>query len=247
MFHVERRAILGYCWGFLSENSGGSRLGPLANILFVESTLPARSNTLKPKKNVMELPTMPFEYLNRRDQLYYIRVAEGRNGKLCFTLTTSRAGRLADEIPDGMEIHEIPETGQAVLRKKRPTQILELEREALRQAVARQTGEGMSLVEVEAKALVVYLNDVEQPDEPDLWRAYVRRMARRDARYSKLMRFELAETRPRQFTVSRWCFLGSIDTWFPLDGPAPLTKLMEKYVKHLGKASFFELMGWPNR
>jgi hypothetical protein len=61
------------------------------------------------------------------------------------------------------------------------------------------------------------------------------------SQYSKMMRFELVDAECRLFVAQRWCFLGSIDQWIFLDGPAPLSQLVDKYVRHLGKESFFEL------
>ena len=43
------------------------------------------------------------------------------------------------------------------------------------------------------------------------------------------------------FVVERMCFRGRIDGWHGLDG-GPLEKLVERYVPHIGKDSFFELM-----
>ena len=59
--------------------------------------------------------------------------------------------------------------------------------------------------------------------------------------YHKMLRFTLTDETTRQFSVDRWCFRGSIDDWFFLDC-GELRKLVEKYCRHLGKESFFELM-----
>ncbi len=60
--------------------------------------------------------------------------------------------------------------------------------------------------------------------------------------FSKTLRFVLADAEERFFCVQRWCFRGAIDDWIWLDGPAPLPRLVEKYVRHLGKDSFYELI-----
>ena len=59
--------------------------------------------------------------------------------------------------------------------------------------------------------------------------------------YHQMLPFTLTDETTRQFSVDRWCFRGSIDDWFPLNY-GELPKLVEKYCKHLGKESFFELM-----
>lgn len=180
---------------------------------------------------------MPFEYISRREKKYYVRIAAGKNGKPRYTLTGSRTGQLADAMPEGFEIFELPETGHAVLRKKQPTEILESERDTLQHAVERQVGRGLARVEIDPKALVVYVTEIDA--FRDLKPAH---LLAKYITFSKMMRFELATATPREFTVDRWCFRGSIDNWLPLDGPAPLNTLIAKYVKHLGQESFFELV-----
>jgi hypothetical protein len=64
----------------------------------------------------------------------------------------------------------------------------------------------------------------------------------RRARYEKMLRFTLTDASPRRFSAERWCFLGSIDNWYFLDGDKPLHHLLEAFVPHLGKESFFELV-----
>lgn len=45
----------------------------------------------------------------------------------------------------------------------------------------------------------------------------------------------------RLFTIERFCFLGGIDDWIYIGGPDSLGKQAKKFIKHLGKESFFEL------
>jgi hypothetical protein len=59
--------------------------------------------------------------------------------------------------------------------------------------------------------------------------------------FYQMLRFTLVDEKARSFSADRWCFRGSIDDWFPLDC-GELRKLVEKYCRHLGKDSFFELM-----
>jgi len=57
-----------------------------------------------------------------------------------------------------------------------------------------------------------------------------------------MMRFTLVDGKARRFAVERWCFLGSIDDWFPLSGGGDLKGLVARYCPHLGQESFYELM-----
>jgi hypothetical protein len=63
-------------------------------------------------------------------------------------------------------------------------------------------------------------------------------------RYSPVFRFTLVDPQERLSIAERFCFRGSIDDWMHLagGGPDPLERLAKRYVKHLGKESFYELM-----
>ena len=59
------------------------------------------------------------------------------------------------------------------------------------------------------------------------------------------MRFTLIDEDERTFRCQRWCFRGSIDGWIDLwmsGGSGPLADLVERYLPHIGKESFYELM-----
>ncbi|BAY81551.1 hypothetical protein NIES267_10280 [Calothrix parasitica NIES-267] len=63
----------------------------------------------------------------------------------------------------------------------------------------------------------------------------------RSISYSPMLRFVLNDEQKRIFMTERFCFLGSIDDWIEIGEPDILKKLVEKYVKHLEKESFYEL------
>jgi hypothetical protein len=63
-----------------------------------------------------------------------------------------------------------------------------------------------------------------------------------NANYHKMMRFTLSDAEERLFSMDRWCFMGDIDDWYLIEGDQTLVVLAEKYVRHLGKESFFDLM-----
>ncbi len=63
----------------------------------------------------------------------------------------------------------------------------------------------------------------------------------RSATYSPIMRFILEDNKKRLFTTERFCFMGSIDDWIYIGGTDSLNKQAKKFIRHLGKESFFEL------
>jgi hypothetical protein len=58
--------------------------------------------------------------------------------------------------------------------------------------------------------------------------------------YFPMMQFLLEDEQRRTFIAQRYCFIGSIDDWIDI-GHGPLTRLVKRYVKHLGQESYFDL------
>lgn len=57
--------------------------------------------------------------------------------------------------------------------------------------------------------------------------------------FEPLLRFALDDPQRRLFSVSRWCFRGSIDGWSRLSARGDLTTLAERTVPHLASESYF--------
>lgn len=198
---------------------------------------------------------MPVEYVNRKGARYYLQSGKTRSGKPRYYFGRKLTGTPVEEVPDGYEIYESPEAGQVYLRKSKPTEISPFERELVCDRIRRLARLEYFIVDVQQNSLVVYmpatdetaiegliemLDDTVLPGSARGQKAKDEMM--RASTYSKMMRFELVDFDERLFRVERWCFLGSIDQWIHLDGPAPLPDLVGKYVRHLGKETFFELM-----
>src|SRR5262249_41563709 len=130
-------------------------------------------------------------------------------------------GQLVESIPEGHEVYENPDA-QVFLRKKLPRFITDREVALVRQGLRKYAQHQHCMADVREKYIVVY-----HSERGDL--------------YKKMLRFPLVDQDPRRFAAERWCFLGSIDDWFPLSGSGDLAKLVERYCPHIGKESFFEL------
>jgi hypothetical protein len=59
---------------------------------------------------------------------------------------------------------------------------------------------------------------------------------------SPAFRFKLIDKHERRFEALRFCFRGSVDDWFSLHDVGSLDELCQRYLKHMGKESFYELM-----
>jgi len=196
-----------------------------------------------------------YEYRNRKGDLYLLQQTESKTGKPRYYFGRNMKGTPVEEIPDGYEVYEKPDTAQVYCRKAKPTAILPVEKEIVSEAVERLSPAELFLVDVEPDSLVVYLPNTDRQEARSLANEIVGDMgffARRveqavtnmvsRSQFHKAMRFSLADKDQRLFEVERWCFRGSIDDWIYLDGPAELSDLVEKFTPHLGDESFYELM-----
>lgn len=140
------------------------------------------------------------------------------------------------------------------MRKVRPSRITTDERELLSEGIRKQAGLTSFIIDVVDDSLVVYIcdNDIgalvdifgRQPDPEQ--KASLTEYAARHAYYFPMLQFLLdEEEEDRLFVVRRWCERRSMEGWIYLSGPdesAPLAKLIDRYVPHLGKDSFYELI-----
>ncbi len=163
-----------------------------------------------------------------------------------------RSGEPVEEMPEGYELFEHPEQGLVFVRKIRPSRILPEERDNLMAWTRELAGTEYFIVGVEDDSLVVY-SPGNAPAESGaifdkLGPVLPGRMAEleeyfaKNAAYSAMFRFKLVDEEKRLFSVDRWCFKGSINSWFPLASGQSLENQARKFLPHLCEESFFELM-----
>jgi hypothetical protein len=192
---------------------------------------------------------MAIEHVNRRGDTFYLHEGKTKTGKPKFFFSRKKEGTLAASIPAGYEVYENP-NAQVFLRKVVPRLVTEDEVATIDHGVREQAGLTYFLIDVKGKDIIVYLanEDVSFLEERVFPRfgllpeSALARALPKLLSYSPMMRFTLVGEDPRLFAVWRWCFLGSIDDWFPLSGVGDLKKLVAKYCPHLGRESFYELM-----
>lgn len=196
-----------------------------------------------------------FTHTNRRGDVYHLQSKPAKKGGVKYSFARKLSGEPVGAMPEGYEARELPDNSQVVIRKVLVSEIKPSEKKELEKMIAAADKRLRFIVDVEKEALVVYVSDVTDKDvawctEPidgiapmnaqakKGWMDYLYRMET----YTKMMRFTLDDKKSRLFSVDRWCFLGSIDKWYYLESGEMLKTLAAKYVKHLGKESFFELM-----
>jgi hypothetical protein len=150
-------------------------------------------------------------------------------------------------MPEGYEVYENP-NGQVFLRKKKPTMISDSEIRVVDEGMRKYSDIEHYKLDTKNNAIIVYLADQDaETIEKLLPERYIAKYGGMEKaldfilEYSPMMRFVLTDNEKKRFVVERYCFLGSIDDWINIGGPDKLENLIKRYLKHLGKESFFEL------
>jgi len=206
-----------------------------------------------------------FTYTSRDGQTYYPHVVQRTDGRDIYVMRKRRDGALR-LLPAGYEVRESIQ-GRVSVRRKRPRLISAAEERLLRSALAQSRPFAYEL-DVEGRSATVYASaqdrkcfaeslDAEFADgfadaltktlakryPPELVAMFRARRRRQDAkrpRFYPLLRFVIADRTKRLFAVERVCFTGE-SSWIRLE-VLPLSAAVMKYLPHLGRDSFFDLM-----
>jgi hypothetical protein len=191
---------------------------------------------------------VPITYTNAKDKTYYLHQGTTKTGKPKYYFSTQPEGTWAEAIPEGFEIYENP-NAQVFLRRIPPKIITDEERQVVEDGMRKYAEVQDYKIDVKGNAIVVYTADQDIETLADVFkdmysgpsaRTQLRTLLRQGIHYSPMLQFLLEDEPRRLFTAQRYCFRGAIDDWIDI-GYGPLTTLVKRYVKHLGKESYFEL------
>ncbi len=190
---------------------------------------------------------MTIQYVNRKGDIYFLHQGKTKTDKPKWFFSKKPTGELADSIPDGFEIYE-NYNAQVFLRKIVPRLVTDEEVAIVEDGIRTLAKVNYFLTEVKEGSIIICLanTDILEDGLRTTFgfrdRAEWERKMERFLTYTPMMRFNLIDPQGRRFDVDRWCFRGSIDDWFSLSGAGELSKLVKKYVPHLGQESFYELL-----
>ncbi len=190
---------------------------------------------------------MNIIHTSRTGKRYYLHLRPRKDGKPNYFFSTDPEGPMADTIPAGYEVYESI-AGQVFLRRKTAQVISEEELDRVRQALSTHAEGWRYKAEIKKNMIVVHEADQDitwiECLAPRLGPASLREAVIKTAHYMAVLRFILVDQANRQFAVQRYCFRGSVDRWISIgeDSPSELSTLVKKYVRHLGKDSFYDLM-----
>jgi hypothetical protein len=193
---------------------------------------------------------MALEYVNRRGDHYYVQQGLTKTGKPKYFSSKKPGESPLDAMPEGYEFRENPADGMVSLRKVRPSAILPIERQLL-ERLLDELSTVSGIVDLEEDSLVVYTSGIAEEEAaetiaelagPGINQRATQDYIRSHALYHPMLRFRLTAKEERLYSADRWCFLGSIDDWYPIAVNRPLDALAKELLPHLGGDSFFELV-----
>lgn len=207
----------------------------------------------------------PFAYTNADGDTYYLHVLRRGRGHTRYVMRKRAAGAAA-VLPEGYEIRENVH-GQVSVRRTRRRYFTEAEEGLLTSQLKRLRPLAYRL-DIDGRTATVYASALDRkcfsesldaefangfadaltktlegrysPDLIALFRARRKDKDAKRARFYPLLRFVLVDGDVRRFAVERVCFTGD-QAWMRLE-VLPLTAAMMRYLPHLGKDSFFDLM-----
>jgi len=183
-----------------------------------------------------------FEYVNRKGQRYFLCETKTKTGKPRYVFSREPAGTPVAAIPAGYEVAESVH-GVVSLRKAGSCQIRDEEVAVVRAALAKHPHLRRCKVGARKRELVIYeahVEGLEQLAKMFPGREHALERVADTAPLMPVLRFLLDDDEKRMFVVERMVYRGS-GGWHGLDG-GPLEELAGRYVRHIGKESFFELM-----
>lgn len=207
----------------------------------------------------------PFSYTNHHGHSYYLHRKRLPDGRTVHVMRTADAGAL-NALPDDLEVRENVQ-GHVSVRRRRARPIDDKETDILQSALAQSRPYAYRLdidgriatiyasaddrrcfsesLEAEfaegfSQALRTLLTKRYSAELIEVFRSRCEAKRNRRPRYYPLMRFVLVDKKRRIFAVERVCFTGE-GSWIRL-ATLSLPAALMKYLPHLGRDSFFELI-----
>lgn len=189
---------------------------------------------------------MPVKYTNAKGKVYYLHKGQTKTGKERYYFSMNNEGPICASIPEGYEIYEHP-NAQVFLRKIPKKIILDEEIDIVEDGMKNHSSLKTYKIDVRKNIIQIYTpnQDVEALEnilsKVSCLPAITKQAINDVVNYSPNMQFVLTDKEKRTFVAQRYCYLGRIDDWINIGGPDSLGALVKKYIKHLGKESFFDL------
>jgi len=207
----------------------------------------------------------PFSYTNACGDTYYLHAVRLGRGRTLYVMRKSPEGAMPF-LPEGHEVRENV-YGQVSVRRQRAKLFTDAEERLVSSQLKRLRPFAYRL-DIEGRTATIYASAMDRkcfaesldaefangfadalsktlagkysPELVAMFRARRQEKGARRPRFYPLLRFVIEDSSERLFAVERVCFTGD-SAWLRL-GVLPLSAAMMKYLPHLGRDSFFDLI-----
>jgi len=190
---------------------------------------------------------MVLTHTNRRGDTYYLHQGLTKKGNPKYFFSRQKDGKLPERIPEGYETYENP-NGLVFLRRARPKIFSDRELAIVENGIRKYTDLKFYKIDVKANAIVISLplQDVDAIRELVCLYSFrapeeITRMLHKMTTFAPEMQLILTDKEKRLFSLERYCYRGR-GHWMTLATSSYLRTLVKTYLKHLNKASFFDLL-----
>jgi hypothetical protein len=191
---------------------------------------------------------MPKSFENSKGKTYFIKSKLTKKGNTTYYMTRKEDESCLSALPEGYEVFEKYDSGSMFVRKKQISLFNLKEINAIKASLDKNesvvdyriniTGKEMAIYtvekEIDASRLgspLISFYKMAQTSHPPSWRNFAERM-------KVIIHQNKSGT---EFEVQRYCYRGSIDDWITIGVEADIAEVGNKYLIHLGKASYYEL------
>jgi len=191
---------------------------------------------------------MAVEYINFKNQNYYLHSSITKKGNPRFYFSLKKPSIPVPKIPKGYEIYENA-NGQVYLRKILKSLITSAELDTVYQSIIKYSKLNNVKVDLKKKHILLFIPDQDvvklsialKSLAPHQNSNKITNALNDILTYSAVMRFELCDTEKRLFIPERCSYMGREEMWIQIGESEKIVELCKKYLKHLGQESFFEL------
>ena len=195
---------------------------------------------------------MPIEYINRKNEKYYLKIALTKTGKKQWCAVKNIAkinqSELSEEIPLGHEFYESPMNAQVVLRKIPIYNVSDEEVAIIDSVMKKHETISDYIIDKGENDITIYTlrtdDNIDEDDDPYL--KYKRMLyTRKYGRYDEGLKFKKNKKKSnKEYDVQRFCYRSSSYGWITIDSSDDLRYLAEKYCYHIDKESLYDFWGW---
>ena len=153
-----------------------------------------------------------------------------------------------EPVPKGFEIYEHPRNAQVFLRKIPQQLITKEEIRVVQKGLKKKLDATQYKIDVRKDSIQIYTPDQDIDALSAIIAEYSKinptpeKLLQDVITYSPKMQFTLIDKEKRIFIAKRFCYRGEIDDWIDIGTRGSLDEVVDQFIKHLNKDSFFDLL-----